>query len=469
MNLSTSSFVSNKNVLVIGLGKSGVSATKFLHKHKAKVTVSDILIETQLKDVLPQIKGMYVASEFGRHNIKDFANYDYVIVSPGIRDERIVKLLEKHADKVMTEVELGLRHYPHRVVAITGTNGKTTTGTIAKEILTQMSIPCFFAGNNGNPLCEYLLDHPKKIEETAVIELSSFMLQWAKDIHPKIGAVVNISPHHLLDHAKSFENYMSAKTKLALALDEDGLLVFNALDTSLSRFKSANKGQMAYFSKRPLTKQIKDNPSLRLVHWVEKNILHIHFGKPGKHLVLNIKAFPLLGYHNIDNLMAALQIAMSVDQRAFIHSLNTLDLSKIKAPAYRLQKIHTKDKVNAYNDAKSTNLMSTIRAIESLPAPIILICGGKETFEDFHPLIPYIKKKVKTTLLIGQTKERLNRILGEYSETFLVGSLEEAVLLAYQKSHLGDTILFSPGFPSYDMFKNFEERGLQFNTAIQKI
>jgi len=469
MDLTQPSFVKNKNVLVLGLGQSGIAATKFLHHHGAQITVSDIKVESQLKDSLSQIKGLYQASEFGRHNIKDLSPYDHVVVSPGIRDERITKLLEKSSDKIISEVELGLRHYPHRIVGITGTNGKTTTGHILKELLSQMEIKSFFAGNNGVTLCQYLLDHPKKIEEVAIIELSSFMLQWFKDVHPKVGAVLNVSPHHLKDHDRDFDNYLEAKINLARSLDEDSFLVYNALDIHLPKFKAANKGQVTYFSKHPLLQLIKDNPKTKLIHWIEKNILHIHMGDPKKMTTLNINGYPLIGFHNLDNLMAAIQIAIAIDTKRFLEVHSTLDFSKIKAPEFRLQRIFSKEKIQIFNDAKSTNLMSTIRAIESMSAPIILICGGQETEEDYHSMIPYIRKKIKNLILIGQTKERLNRILGDYSETYLVGSLEEAVLLAYQKSHIGDNILFSPGFPSFDMFENYIERGKAFNEALQKI
>lgn len=467
--MSPSSFISNKSVLVLGLGKSGIAATQFLHRQKAHITVSDIQVESHLKEAISQIKGMYHASEFGRHNIKDFSEYDYVVMSPGIRDDRILKLLEKFADKVIPEVELGLRHYPHRVIAITGTNGKTTTGTITQELLSQMGVKSFFAGNNGVTLCRYLVDNPKTIETTAIVEMSSYMLQWCKDIHPKIGVVMNVSPHHIKEHAKSFDNYLDAKVNLARMLDEDCTLVYNALDPHLPKFKAANKGQMAYFSKRPLKQHVKDNLTLKLIHCTEKNILHIHTGKQGKYLTRNIKDYPLIGFHNLDNLMAALQAAYCLEPNRFLEMVDTFDLSKIKAPEFRLQRVYNKDKIEIYNDAKSTNLMSTIRALEALSTPLILICGGQETDEDFHSLIPYMRKKVKTLILMGQSKERLNRILGDEVETFLVGSLEEAVLLAYQKSHMGDKILFSPGFPSFDMFKNYTQRGQEFNKAVQKI
>lgn len=453
----------------MGLGRSGIAATKFLHHHGAHVSVSDIKVESQLKDALAQIKGKYVGSELGRHSIKDLSPYDTIVVSPGVRDERILKLLEKSEEKVISEVELGLRHYTGRVVAITGTNGKTTTGTITQELLKQMGIPAFFAGNNEVTLCQYLLDHPKDLPPTAIVEVSSFMLQWFKGVHPKVGCVLNVSAHHIKDHGGSFENYLDAKINLARSLDEDGFLVYNALDQSLPKFKAANKGRMAYFSKRPLTQHIKDNPTLRLIHFTEKNILHIHTGAANKQLTCNIKDYGLIGMHNLDNLMAALQIIVCLEPKLFLDVQSTLDFSKLKAPDFRLQKVYAKDKITIYNDAKSTNLMSTIRAIEALTPPIILICGGQETDEDFHAVIPYIKRKVKCLLLTGSSKERLNRILGDYTETYLVGSLEEAALLAYQKSHIGDNILFSPGFPSFDMFENFNERGKAFNEAITKI
>jgi UDP-N-acetylmuramoylalanine--D-glutamate ligase len=458
----------NKQVLVIGLGRSGQAAARFLNRQGAIVTLADEQPESHLKDILKSLQGCYQHTEFGKHTLKDLSGFDWVVTSPGVRDEKILNVLEKHADKVIPEVELGLHFFPNKVIGITGTNGKTTTGEFIHQLLSQLNINHVFCGNNGYPVCDLLMQQDKALPEWLVVELSSFMLQWFKSARFTIGVVLNVSAHHVKDHAGSFDHYLNSK--LNLARFTKPFLILNALDPHLQEFRRAFQGQPIYFSRRNLQKFVNDNPKLQLTHVSKPDKIQIYNGLVSPPtLEIPCPNLRLRGEHNLDNLIAALTVAYYVNPKHFAKEVDQLDLQQLKPPKYRLQLVFDRDKIQIFNDAKSTNVMSVMSALRALEGPMHLILGGYETHEDFHPLIPIIKQKVKSILLMGQSKERLNRVLGEVVDTYLVGSVEEALLLAYQKSRNGEQILFSPGFPSYDMFKNFEERGEVFNKFIAKL
>ncbi len=457
-----------KKALVLGLGRSGIAATRFLHQQGALIDISDTKAASELSDALATLEGLYTNAELGIPHTKELCSYDLIVKSPGIRDEKINKALSKHPDLVWSETELGLAFYPHKIIAITGTNGKTTTGTMISDLLSQLKISASpLCGNNGRPVCDYLLENEGKLKSHLIVELSSFMLEMLHRVKPHISIVLNISPHHINDHGGTFDDYLNAKVNLAR--QTKNVLILNALDSHIQNFRDNTHAEVRYFSKMNLSNFIQKDPALKLTHLTDPKTVTLHSGKNNKTASWKLDSFDLPGFHNKDNLMAALQALYAIIGESFITQTQKLDLKTLRAPPHRLQLVYDKDNILVYNDAKSSNIMSVANALKALPGPVHLICGGKETQQNFDSLIPLVKQKVKTLLLIGQTKERLNRTLGDHAETFLLGSIEEALLLAYQKSRIGDQVLFSPGCPSYDMFKDFEERGEKFNGFIAKL
>jgi UDP-N-acetylmuramoylalanine--D-glutamate ligase len=448
--------------LVVGLGKSGVSATKLLCKKGLKVTVTDELNKSDLKESLDALEGYEFEAELGKHVLKTFTDQDLIVVSPGVRlDIKPLEQARKSNVPVISEIELAAQFITDPIIAITGTNGKTTTSHLISEMIQAGGKTAFLGGNVGTPLCDYALKRDKC--DYVVVEVSSFQLETCFDFRPHVSIFLNVAPDHL-DRYSGFDDYVKAKLRLKNNMTEEDYIVTNLRDSKLMSQLASTSAKHLYFTTDAFAKI----PSQHLEKFQGANL------ETGQ-IVLRTERwkehnFPLQGallrgLHNRENMMAAMLAAKvaGISNEAIQKVLLTF-----KPLPHRMEFVARKNQVSFYNDSKGTNVHSLMRSLESFREPVILIAGGRDKGEEYETLAPFIKKYVKSLILVGEAKEKLNRAIGDFSETFLVGTFEEAVYVAYQKSRSGDVVLLSPGCASQDMFKNYEERGDHFKKIVAK-
>lgn len=447
--------------LVVGLGRSGVAATKLLCKKGIKVTVTDELNKSDLKDALDALADYDYNAELGKHVLKTFSEQDFIVVSPGVRlDIKPLQHAEKAKVPILSELELASQFISEPIIAVTGTNGKTTTSTLIAEILQAGGKSVFLGGNIGTPLSEYAARREKC--DWVVAEVSSFQLDTAYTFHPHISVFLNIAPDHL-DRYTSFDDYVNAKMKLKDNMTEEDYLILNLRDAKLMANLAAGRPKCLFFTSDSLAK----TPA----HHVDKfqgtflepaTTINLRAARWKEHS-FDVKPALLRGLHNRENMMAAVLAAK-------LAGVSNESIQKVlcgfKPLPHRMEFVARKNQVTFVNDSKGTNVHSLLRSLESFDEPVILIAGGRDKGEDYASLGTAIRRHVKNLILVGEAKEKLNRAIGDFSETFLVGTFEEAVYLAYQKSRSGDVILLSPGCASQDMFKNYEERGNYFKRIV---
>ena len=446
--------------LVVGLGKSGVSATKLLVKKGLKVTVTDELNKSDLKDALDALEGLDYTVELGKHVLKTFTEQDVIIVSPGVRlDIKPLEQARKSNIPVISEIELAAQFISEPIIAITGTNGKTTTAHLITEMIQAGGKTAFLGGNVGVPLCDYSARREKC--DFVVVEVSSFQLETCFDLKPHVAVFLNVAPDHL-DRYSNFDDYVKAKLRLKNNLTEEDFVITNLRDSKLMAQLSGTVAKQLHFTTDVFAKIP--------VHYAEKfQGANLETGKLSlkverwKEHMFPLQGALLRGLHNRENMMAAMLAAKVV---GISNEAIQKVLLSFKSLPHRMEFVARKNQVSFFNDSKGTNVHSLMRALESFKEPLILIAGGRDKGEAYETLVPYIKKHVKSLILVGEAKEKLNRAVGDFSETFLVGTFEEAVYVAYQKSRSGDVVLLSPGCASQDMFKNYEERGNYFKKIV---
>lgn len=454
-----------KRVLVVGFGKSGVAVAKYMARQGAKVTVTDMKQKTELADSVAACADLKIEFELGRHNNKTFSTSELIVLSPGVpQNLKVLEEARMAQVPVTNEIELAATGLEVPLVAVTGTNGKTTTTSLIGEMFKADQKSVFVGGNIGKPLLDFHLE--EQPASVVVAELSSFQLELAEKLTPAVAVFTNIEPDHL-DRYPSMEAYIAAKKRLLQLSDRNSFLVLNYDNPTVAQFAQEAKGKLMWFTKRsPLEigGQFAEN---FCGCYYEASTRRIIAKITGKDEVYDVSGFKLFGEHNKENLMAAICAARAQGvSPAAIHSV----IQSFRGVAHRLEFVRKKDGVYFINDSKGTNVMSLQRSLMAFPKnPIILIAGGKDKNMEFSPLADLVQERCKLLILLGEAKEKINRALGDYADTFLVGTFEEAVLLAFQKSRSGDIILLSPGCASFDMFRNFEERGDYFKKLVSQL
>lgn len=451
----------NMKALVVGLGRSGVAATKLLCKKGVKVTITDELNKSDLKTSLEALEGYDFSAELGKHVLKSFCEVDFIVVSPGVRlDIKPLQQAQKSKVPIISEVELASQFISEPIIAVTGTNGKTTTSTLIAEMLQASGKTVFLGGNIGTPLSEYAARREKC--DWVVAEVSSFQLDTTYTLKPHISVFLNLAPDHL-DRYSAYEDYIQSKMKLKDNMTEDDYCVVNLRDQKLMSLLGTTRAKCLYFTSDSLAKTPAHHAEkFQGVYLEPSSTMHLKASRWKEH------AFPLQGtllrgMHNKENIMAATLAAK-------LAGVSNESIQKViqnfKPLPHRMEYVARKNQVTFFNDSKGTNVHSLLRSLESFDEPVILIAGGRDKGEDYGMLGVAIRRHVKNLILVGEAKEKINRAVGDFSETFLVGTFEEAVYLAYQKSRSGDVILLSPGCASQDMFKNYEERGDYYKRIV---
>lgn len=451
----------DKRILVVGLGKTGVSLCHFLTKHQAQVTVTDHKSKPELSAQLELVEGLPIKFELGSHSPKTFLQQDLVILSPGVSSNlKIFEYARSQGVKITGEFEFSQGFIKEPMIGITGTNGKTSVARLIEAFLQESGVKAWVGGANERPLTDYL-----RLEEKAqvvVVEVSSFMLDHADQFNPANIVFTNLAENHL-DRYRSMEEYVNAKRRVFKNTNQATTSILNADDNAvveLARDPAVQRGRIFYFSRKQALE-----PQIMNIGGAVNIGTDIKVRTGPDIEFYSVKNVKMRGRHNIENIMAAILVSREHGAK---HDAIQNVIDSFKGLPHRIEYVRKVGGVNFYNDSKATNVHAVLRSLDTFDENVILIMGGKETNINFEPLRNMIKRKVKTLILVGEAKERINRELGDFSECFLIGTFEEAVLIAYQKSRIGDTVLLSPGCPSFDMFDSYEERGEYFKEIVRK-
>jgi UDP-N-acetylmuramoylalanine--D-glutamate ligase len=442
----------DKKILVVGLARTGVAVTRFLAQAGAQVTVTDMREEELLSDSLAELADLDIDFELGRHVPYSFLMADLIVVSPGVpMDIKPLNMARAQKRRVVSEVELASWFIQAPMVAITGTNGKTTTTTLTGEIFRACGFDTFVGGNIGNPLIE-LASSGEQVERV-VVELSSFQLEGVESFRPHVAVLLNLTEDHL-DRYQSFQEYIDAKLRIFENQTADDFAVLNIDDPLVA----ACAGQL----------RARVFPMSRLQE-LEEGISYrdgfITFSHRGKVLRFGTEGFKLKGVHNLDNIMASLAatLLMRCDGDCAYQAVTSF-----KGLPHRMEFVAEFGGVSWYEDSKGTNVGSVVKSLESFAAGITLIAGGKDKGGSYEPLAPLVSARVSHLVLIGEARWRMNEALGALTETHLAESLEDAVEYARLHTAPGGVVLFSPACSSFDMFKNYEERAERFKALVRE-
>jgi len=442
--------LANKNITVIGLARTGVATANFLSSRGAVVTIRDQKPRKELEKVIqslnPQIK-------YECESIEPDSDAELIVLSPGVdinSDE--FDSARKSGVEIISELELASRFNEAPIIAITGTNGKTTTVTLVGEILRRAGKNIIVGGNIGAPFIS-LVDTPEL--DWAVLEVSSFQLEGIKEFHPQIAAVLNITPDHL-DRHKTLEHYTALKEKITSNQTNEDFLVLNKddpLTLSLGIVKNAHK---VYFGTG-----INNQDGV----FIEDENIKIRKGSSEKILCSVGQLKPSVRWQ-IENILAAITIT---DLAGVDRAIITESLREFTGMEHRMEWVRSVNGIDFINDSKGTNVGSVQKTLGSLDRPVILILGGQDKGSDFAILKNIFKEKVKHMVLIGESREKIRKTLnGSFSYT-QVDALEEAVGNAFSEAVPGDIVLLSPGCASFDMFRDYMDRGNQFKNLVAKL
>ena len=446
----------NKRVLVVGLGKSGLSAAMFLREQGARVTVSDTRSAVALEKEIPALLEAGIMVESGGHGLLTFRRQDLIVVSPGVpMDTPEVKQVVAFGLPVIGELELASRYLQGRIVAITGSNGKTTTTTLVGKIFADARVPTLVGGNIGLPVIDLV---PKSTPETvSVLEVSSFQLETVEEFHAWIAVVLNITPDHLDRHG-SFEKYAAAKARITERQTADDFLVLNAEDKETQMVALKTKAQIYWFSGRRPIKQG------AFVHG--ESILFIPREGAKAEPVMPVSEIHLKGAHNVENVLAAVCAARLAKIPA--ESVRA-SVAAFRAVEHRLELVRTLNRVEFYNDSKATNVDAAMKAVASFPKGVHLILGGKDKDSDYSVMADLLKERVKVVYTVGSAAEKIERQLHGVVKMVSAQTVQSAVAEAAKAAVAGDVVLLSPACSSFDQFENYEHRGQVFRQSVNEL
>jgi UDP-N-acetylmuramoylalanine--D-glutamate ligase len=445
----------DKRVLVVGLGKSGVASALFLKAHGARVTVSDTKSGDELRNEIPTLLDHGITVETGGHGERTFRGQDLIVVSPGVPvDAPLLAQARALGEPVIGEIELAARFLPGPIVAITGSNGKTTTTSLTGGILTAGGLPTLVGGNIGTPAIS--LAERAKAETVIVLEVSSFQLETIEAFRPKVAVVLNVTPDHL-DRHRTFEAYVDAKARIFENQRGEDFAVLNEDDPTCVTMAGRTQARGFWFSRQ---KEVKQGA------WVRDGNVLFRDGE-GQREIMQVSEVPLKGAHNLENVLAAVCAGalMGCEPENIRQAVR-----EFKAVEHRLEYVATIRGVDYYNDSKATNVDATIKALESFPANIHLILGGKDKGSDYTVLNELLRQRVKRVYTIGAAAGKIeSQIVSAKDggvEVVHAETLENALRKANAVAEAGDVVLLAPACASFDQFKNYEQRGQVFKEIV---
>jgi UDP-N-acetylmuramoylalanine--D-glutamate ligase len=446
--------IQGKRVLVVGLGKSGVASALFLHDRGARVTVSDAKAEEQLRNAIPKLLDKGIAVETGGHGERTFRQQDLIVVSPGVpTDSEALKQALALGIPVIGEIELAARFLKGRIIAITGSNGKTTTTSLAGEIIGASGSKTQVGGNIGTPAISLVGESSP--EGFVVLEVSSFQLETIQAFRPFVAVVLNISPDHLDRHG-SMAAYTAAKRRIFENQTAEDFAVLNADDPTCVEMAKGIQPQIYWFSRKK---------EAALGAYVRGDRIYLR-DKEGEREITAVGEIPLKGAHNLENVLAAVCIGGIVGcEPGRIRSA----IQGFKAVEHRLEYVATVNGVEYYNDSKATNVDATIKALESFPANIHIILGGKDKGAPYTPLVPLLRERAKRVYTIGAAAPKIEEEISGAVDIVKAGTIDVAVRKASESAQAGDVVVLAPACASFDQFDNYEHRGRVFKELVQSL
>ena len=449
--------LTGKKVLIIGAARSGIAAARFLATRGAVVALNDQKPLDKWSLEALELKELGVGLLPGETPGWLLDQLDLVVVSPGVPANIIpIRYAERAGAEVIGEIELASRFLKGRVIAVTGSNGKTTTTTLIGDLLRNAGVSVQVGGNIGNALIA-LVDSSRD-DGWTVVELSSFQLETIKKFHASIAVVLNVTPNHM-DRYETFTDYAAAKHRIFMNQTENDMAVLNADDPTVSSWQAGLRAQLMHFSiKRELDKGV----FLRAGELVLRTT-------DGEQTLLRVNEMNLRGLHNVENVGAAL--AAGIAAGASIDCMR--ETVRLFEPVeHRLEFVAELEGVKFYNDSKATSVDATLKALEAFqdePGKVVLIVGGRGKKAPYAPLASLVRMKVRKLILIGEDAETIAAELGEYASFERASDIHDAVVRSLKAAEEGDVVLLAPACASFDMFESYEHRGRVFKEEVQSL
>ena len=445
--------IEGRKALVVGLARTGVATAKFLAIRGAQVTVSEQRPEKELVGVVAELRAQGITVECGGHREESFLEAGLIVPSPGV--PLSLPALQKARAKgteIISELELAWRFLSGTTVAVTGSNGKTTTTALLGRIFEQAGRPTQVGGNIGTPLIS-LVD--SSTDDTVnVVEASSFQLEAVASFAPRVGALLNLTPDHLDRHATMGE-YVAAKARLFGKQSADDFAIFNADDPAARELEPEVRAQRFWFSRKR---------KLDVGAFLEEGWILFSQG-PKKEKILAREAIRLKGAHNLENVLAAVCAARLLEVPAEAIRAGVAGFEGVE---HRLEFVAEGDGVSYYNDSKATNVDSALKAVESFEGNLVVILGGKDKGGDFALLREPLQQRARRVLLIGAASRKIAGQLSGSVELEECGTLPEAMARASEIAEAGDVVLLAPACASFDQFDSFEHRGRIFKEEVRR-
>ena len=440
-----------QRIMIVGAGRTGLALCRYFCNRGAQVTLSDAR-PTEKISGLDELVQLGVALDLGGHTSALFLSSTLIVVSPGVSlNLPALQAAATAKIPILGEIEIACREFDVPLLAITGTNGKSTTTTLIGEIYAAWGKNPFVGGNLGTPLIEATL---RSDYDVIVAEISSFQLEAIEQFHPHYALLLNLSEDHL-DRYPDMVSYIAAKREIFKRMTSADVAILNAEDAHTATFADELIAEKIYFSSKRILNEG--------MSYDGASIIWRYQGAENR---FPISALQIKGLHNIENVMAAL-VAPLCD--GCPPELAWSAACAFRGLEHRMNLVRVLNGVAWYNDSKGTNVGSVVKSLEGLSAPVTLIAGGKDKGGDYAPLAELIAAKVRHLILIGQASERIAAALGGLTDTVRASSLEEAVAMAHALTKAGGTVLLSPGCSSFDMFKSYAERSNVYSAAVCKL
>ena len=445
----------NKKVLVVGLGKSGLSVARYLSKKGAQVGVSELREEAELdRALLQDTWQLGIALETGGHKEETFLNADMIIVSPGVPlDIGPLKAAEEAGIPILGEMELASRLTDTPIVAVTGTNGKSTVTAFLGSMLKGAGLEAFVGGNIGTPLMDYAAGDWRA--DYALVEVSSFQLDTMQNFSPMISLVLNITPDHL-DRYPDYEAYVQSKLSIFRNQGAGQYAILNDDDQTLSQFEPAGGvSVLRYGLERRQNRQAHVQGMSIMAHL------------PGeKEQFFGLEGFKLPGRHNLENLMGVILVGLLLGIGPRIMQKT---IEQFQGLPNRLEHVGTLRGVDFYNDSKATNVDAALRAVATFDRPIVLIAGGRHKGADYLPLVEASTGKVRKAIFLGEAKHILAEAFKGTIPFALAEDMRDAVSQSFSSSEPNDVVLLAPACSSFDMFTDYAHRGKVFREEVERL
>jgi UDP-N-acetylmuramoylalanine--D-glutamate ligase len=445
-----------KKVLVVGLGKSGLAAALFLRRRGAQVTVSDVRSAEALAKDIPALLEEGIMVEAGGHGLLTFRRQDLIVVSPGVPLETPeLAQVKSFGLPVIGELELAARFLKGQIVAITGSNGKTTTTVLLGEILKAAGLPTLVGGNIGVPVIALIEESTEA--SWSVLEVSSFQLESTDQFHPRIAVILNITPDHLDRHG-TFENYALAKERIFAAQNEHDYLVLNADNARAAEAARRSAAKVYWFSV--------ENPVPQGAWLDTGDVVYRGAEKAVIETVMPLSGIPLKGAHNVENVLAAVVAARLAG--APVEAIRS-SVGNFHAVEHRLEFVAAVNGVEFYNDSKATNVDATAKAIAAFSKGVHLILGGKDKNSDYTELAQLLRERVCAVYTIGSAAAKIESHLRGVLPIYSCGTLEKAISAAAAAAKPGEVVLLAPACSSFDQFESYEHRGRVFKELVSEL